>query len=137
MKYYIASKFKRRSFLREVRIALVWIGHEVTSTWLDEEMDFNSLSRAEHKVIARRDYDQIKASNVLLLDAMEPLNEGAGGGRENEYSFAQGIGLCTIRIGPARNVFHLLADFQYRNWDHFIESLQKEGEQKHGRRKKG
>jgi len=136
MKYYIASKFKRRSFLREIRTALVWLGHEVTSTWLDEELDFDALTRAEKKAVGKRDFDQIKQSDVLLLDAMEQLSEGSGGGRENEFSFAQGIGICTIRIGPAWNPFHLWANAQFRDWDHFIEHINKQGG-KNARRKKG
>ena len=137
MKYYIASKFKRRYYLREVRKAIVWLGHEVTSTWLDEETDYPSLSQAAKKLVAIRDYREIRQSQALLLDCMEPLGEGSGGGRENEFGFAQGIGICTVRIGPAYNPFHNMADYQFRDWDHFVDTLQKEGEQKDGRRKKG
>jgi len=137
MRYYIASRFKRRFYLREVRTALVWLGHTVTSTWLDEEVDFDSLTQEEKRMIACRDYKEIKESGVLLLDCAEPLGEGSGGGRENEYGFAQGIGICVVRVGPAYNPFHSLADFQFRNWDHFLDWIQKEGEHKDGRRKRG
>ncbi len=137
MRYYIASRFSRRTFLRDVRTALVWLGHKVTSTWLDEETDYDSLTQAQKREVAVRDYNQIKSSSALLLDAMDPLREGSGGGRENEFGFAQGIGICTVRIGPAHNPFHNLAELQFRNWDHFIEYIQREGEHKNERRKKG
>jgi len=137
MRYYIASRFSRRPFLREIRTALVWLGHEVTATWLDEELDFDSLTQGQKRMIALRDEQEIKESGVLLLDCAEPLGEGSGGGRENEYGFARGIGLCTIRIGPAYNPFHNVANLQFRNWDHFLDWIQKEGEHKDGKRKKG
>jgi len=137
VKYYIASKFKRRSFLREVRKGLTFLGHTVTSTWIDEELDFNELTLSQKRHIAVRDKKEILRSTALLLDCMEPLSEGSGGGREYEAGFAEGIGVCVVRIGPAYSPFHNDIDTQFRNWDHFIEYIQKEGEQKDGRRKKG
>jgi len=127
VKYYIASRFSRRSFLREVRTALVWMGHEVTSTWLDEDLDFNELTEKQKRAVATRDEHQIRESDVVLLDCEEPLSEGSGGGREYEAGFGKGSGLCLVRIGPAYNPFHSNADLRFRDWNHFIDYTQKEG----------
>lgn len=136
MRYYIASRFSRRHYLRHIREEIHKLGHEVSSTWLDEELDYDSLTGEQKEKVALRDEQEIKDSGVLLLDAMEPLHEGSGGGREDEYGFARGRGMCTVRIGPAHNPFHNAANYCFRDWTHFLEYLTKEGVLANGERRK-
>ena len=123
MKFYIASRFSERVFLRLVRISLEMRGHKVTSTWLDEEVDFDRLTRLERRKVAIRDHAEIKAADRLILDTTSPLHEGSGGGREDEYGYANGRGINTIRIGPSLNPFHELADKEYESWSDFLKEL--------------
>ena len=123
MKFYIASRFSQREFLRHVRITLEMRGHKVTSTWLDETVDFDCLTKLEKRKVAERDHAEIRASDVLLLDTTSPLHEGSGGGREDEYGYANGRGINTIRVGPSLNPFHELADKEYESWSDFLKEL--------------
>ena len=124
MKFYFASRLSCRPRLHEIRTKLRALGHEVISTWLDESGDYCALP--EHaKKVALRDLNQISMVDVLLLDTTSPISQDGGGGRETEYGFAVGQyqHKKLWRVGPAKNVFHFLAEKSWPDWNSFLEEM--------------
>ena len=124
MRFYVASRLSCRPQLHEVRAKLRALGHDVISTWLDESGDYsNSIEQA--KKVAMRDLCQISQVDVLILDTTSPISKDGGGGRETEFGFALGQfqHKKLWRVGPAKNVFHHLADMTFDSWKEFLEYI--------------
>lgn len=121
VKIYIASKFSRKDYFAGMIDSLADRGFEVTSSWLTEDKhDFEALRPTELRKIAERDIDDIANAEVVILDTVEELRQGAGGGRE----FEAGIGLRIHGefwiVGPARNPFHFSASRRFKSWEEFL-----------------
>ena len=130
MKFYVASRLSCRPQLHEIRTKLRAMGHEVIATWLDESGDY--CENPDHaRKVALRDLCQISMVDILLLDTTSPISKDGGGGRETEFGFAIGQyqHKKLWRVGPAKNVFHYLADLSFDSWDDFLEYV-KEGKKK-------
>lgn len=101
------------------------MGHEVVSTWLDEVGRPPNITSAEfHRKLALKDITEICAADLLIL-CTKPKSER--GGKEVEF----GVALQHFHkklvwiVGPARNVFHQLADRQFRSWKECLQCLDK------------
>ena len=88
------------------------LGHTVIGTWLDEEGS-ETPTPQDALSYAVRDLGEVRTADLLILDTLD-VNER--GGREVEYGAAFAWGIPTVRVGPARNVFHQLQK-EYPDWD--------------------
>jgi hypothetical protein len=70
---YIAGAWTDRTFLRNVRTALIDHGHQVTARWLDAPDDGN------HGEWAAIDLEDIRACDTFLLFADVPSSSGGSG----------------------------------------------------------
>lgn len=108
MKIYIAGRYSRRDEFREVAKKLVSYGHEVTSRWLDEQIDvahsMADLTPAYAAKAAAHDLSDIDDAVAILFfseDALTPR-----GGRHVEFGYALAQGKWIYVIGPKENIFH-------------------------------
>ena len=126
MRIYIAALFSSRARLREVRNELEALGHRVTASWLDDETQgpvFEEDRNAWRKSVAIRDMTEIKSSNCIILDTLDPVSDG----REVEW----GIGLTRMEmkryiVGPNRSVFHNLAHQSFVGWEQLLRYFSRE-----------
>lgn len=104
-----------------MRKVLEDLGHNVISTWLDED-DAQSyeLHPARGPGYALRDRGEIEASNMLIIDTIE---ESSSGGREVELGLALAGFKRTWRVGPARNIFHTIVQQDFPDWESAYENL--------------
>jgi hypothetical protein len=119
-KIYIAGKFERRDILRPYKEKLYQLGHEVFSTWLNEQTKPGSMSQSEFfRKLAIKDLCEVFASDIVIMDTIEMSERG---GASNEYGFALGQfqSKQILIVGPKRSVFHELADRQFDTWDELI-----------------
>lgn len=123
-KVYVAGAFEGQARLRKIRARLEQQGIEVTSTWLDEVEAEGALNHmptlADSLRYAVRDKDDIWRSEAVLVDT---LDTNTRGGREVEFGLALGWHLKLATVGPPRNVFHQLADRNFRNWEDALSDL--------------
>jgi len=126
MLFYIASRLSCRPKLHEVRAKLREMKHEVIATWLDEHSDYSDNPDHSRKV-AMRDLCQISMVDTIILDTTSPISKDGGGGRETEWGFAIGQyqHKHLWRVGPAKNVFHYLADVSFESFDEMFDYLDK------------
>ena len=116
MKIYLACKFERRHEMRPVRDLLWEMGHEVVSTWIDEVKRPEAMPIAMfNKKLALKDAAQIESADLFILDTQVDSERG---GKEVEFGLALGRfqRVVIYIVGPARNVFHQLADRRFDTW---------------------
>ncbi len=116
MKVYLAARFERRQEIRPVRDDLWKMGHEVVSTWFDEVARMEDMPiDTFYKKLALKDIAQIESADLFILDTEVPSERG---GKEVEYGYAIGQfqRIMVWIVGPARNVFHQLADRRFDTW---------------------
>ena len=110
--------------IRPWRDAIWNLGHEVVSTWLDEVARPPSVTQEEfYRKLAIKDLCEIAAAELVIIDTAEITQRG---GRENEFGFALGQHQKKLIwiVGPARSVFHQLADTRFNEWNECIGFLQ-------------
>ena len=112
MNVYIAGAFESQARLRDLRDRIEALGSTVIGTWLDEEGS-GTPTFQDALGYAVRDLSEVRVADLLILDTLD-VNER--GGREVEYGAAFAWGIPTVRVGPARNVFHQLQK-EYPDWD--------------------
>ena len=123
MKVYIAASFGARTRLRPYRDKLWEMGLEVVSSWLDEVAHPPEMDEATFKKkLAIKDLAEVKSADLLLLDSLETKS---GGGKSTEFGIALGKfqSMLIYRVGPARNVFHYLADQTFHTWPECIKFM--------------
>ncbi len=131
MRIYIASNFGRRKVLRDTLLpSLSRVGVHVTSSWIsDDELDFHEIKDHKyHYAIAMRDLRDILESEVVVLDAVLPLNHGAGGGREFEAGFGLAKHGQFWLVGARRSPFHYKAELVWPTWQKFIDDFGRKNE---------
>lgn len=110
MKFYIAGRYSRRDEFREVAKQLIEMGHEVTSTWLQENEPLQSHmgdhSPAWYAKTAQTDLDDIDRADAVLFYAEDPKVGTPRGGRHVEYGYALAKGKFIYVVGPEENIFH-------------------------------
>lgn len=99
--------------MREIRAQIHLLGHEVISSWLDEDQSFNSIPEMAPG-FSFRDLGEVMASDLLIIDTFEGSNTG---GREVEYGAAIALGRPVWRVGPSRNIFHSIAKRTFNSWE--------------------
>lgn len=131
LRIYIAGFFDTRERLYPVRDTLNTMGHEVTSTWLDEQQNdkapgevsktiaeamkkYEGTTSADYLGYAVRDLADIDRSDLVAVDTADITPRG---GREVEVGYALGTGKHVVVVGPQRNVFHMLAVEVFPTWE--------------------
>lgn len=108
MKIYIAGRYSRRDEFREVAKQLEEMGHEVTSQWLDEDVDLNHTMADIQPEFATgaalTDLHDIDEAQVVLFFSESKLTPR--GGRHVEFGYALAKGKFIYVIGPKENIFH-------------------------------
>lgn len=120
MKIYLAAKFERRLFIRKRADQLWKLGHQITSTWLNETTKPESMTKEIFfRKLAIKDLCEIMAADLIILDTAE---QSTRGGKENEFGFALGQfqNKLVYIVGRKRSVFHELADMVFKNWKECI-----------------
>ncbi len=129
MRIYMASYFNTRARLLPWRDQIVRRGHYVCSTWLDEarageevSYDSNKLSLRQQMEVAMRDLDELDTADVIILDTFD---KNPRGGREVEWGYMlnDNRDVHMWLVGPPRNVFHHLADRQFKHWGEVLDAL--------------
>lgn len=127
---YVAGNYEAREQLRlefDAAVSAVGLAGRVRGPeWLYSQestdpahwagREFVGLGEDE-AAIAARDVAGIERVDALIVDTRD---RSLRGGREVEYGIALALGIPTVRVGPARNVFHHLASFQCAG---FVEAL--------------
>jgi nucleoside 2-deoxyribosyltransferase len=123
VKIYLASFFDTRERIRPYANKLWEMGHEITSTWLNEVARPEGMTTEEFwKKLAIKDLAEINAADLLILDTIDVTPRG---GREVELGFALGRfqTKSIYMVGPVRNVFHTLVDRRFDSYDALLEAL--------------
>lgn len=121
MRIYIAGTFADQRALRDTASELWLLGHEITSTWLQEVKRPSDMSEAVFKrKLAIKDFCEVARADLVILD-----NRQSSGGKNAEWGFALGEfqKKQLWLVGQPTNVFQYLADQQFATWDdlfHFI-----------------
>lgn len=128
MRFYLSARFKRQEEMREVRDALVDLGHKVTSRWIDADYGNNSdLLRSRQDVreqAAVENTEDIADADVVLVFT----GSGRRGGANVEYGIAIGINKLCIIIGEPENTFHWLPSVdRYATIEDYLETLEESG----------
>lgn len=120
--FYIAGKYTAKDRLIAERNIMRAAGYTVSSSWLDEpERTYYGPEEdiERQREMAWRDVKEVNGATYIVLDT---IDESATGGRECEWGGALFGGIVRlILIGPARNIFHHLADLRFDNWADFHE----------------
>ncbi len=126
MKIYISGTFTAQRRLRPWRDELWRIGHQVTSSWLDELSKPDGMPvEAFNRKLAIKDLAEIKEADCLIIDT-----DGASttGGRYVELGYALANHKLIYVVGPQRSVFLSLADRRFDTWDALLQFLKAGGD---------
>ena len=126
MRIYLAATFKNQSRIRQMRDKLFILGHNVLSTWLNEQIKPNGMTEEQFgRKMAAKDLREIQEADCLILDIDDP---SVTAGKMIEYGFALAHHKLLYTVGkPIPNaIFTLLADKHFDTWedlfDFFAES---------------
>ena len=115
MKIYLASNFASQDRMKRVRRELERFGHQVVSTWLNEDgAQSYELHPSKGPGYALRDRQEVEDCDLLVIDT---LAESYTGGREVELGIALAKFKRTWRVGPARNIFHTIVQETFPTWE--------------------
>ena len=115
MKVYIAAPYGARDRIRATfKVAVEDAGHEVVSSWLDEDMELTDGTQgaafdvsdddvAKH---ALTDLDEILGCDVVVLLTADIVQTEGGGGRHVETGYAIACSKPVLVVGVPENVFH-------------------------------
>ena len=103
------------------------MGHEVTSSWLDELAHPKDMDNATfNKKLAIKDLGEVRAADMLILDTLGQRSSG------KQVEFGAAISSINPKIvyivGPVTSTFHYLADKQFNNWEECLHALHQNGE---------
>jgi hypothetical protein len=123
MKIYIGGSITGRARLRSVRDSLWALGHDVTSTWLDEVLKSPHMHDDDfYRKLVIKDLCEASAAELVIIDS---IDRSSTGGSDCEFGFTLGRHHRAMLwlIGPIRSVFHLIADHHFDNWDDLLNYL--------------
>lgn len=132
MKFYLASGYSKRDYLRMCAQRLVEHGHEVTSRWLETKwQEVNDQGSSAAPPEYRTKYAVIDMEDVLAADCLIAFSNslfgsrGNGrGGRHAEFGMAAAAGKQLVLIGDEEHVFHYLPTVKkFTSFGAFLESL--------------
>lgn len=122
MKIYIAGTFTDQQRLRGIGTQVWELGHEITSTWLQEVKKPEMMDEPAFKrKLALKDLCEVARADLLILDN----SQQSSGGKNAElgFSLAQFQHQLVWLVGEPTNVFQYLADRTFRTWDDCLTAL--------------
>ncbi len=111
MKLYVAARSERADEASHVADKLLELGHDVVSTWHEEESSafdeyVNGTASAGHQQhLAERDYMQLMACDGLVFLAEAAGERWARNARFVEFGIALASGHIVFCVGPQENIF--------------------------------
>lgn len=108
--WYISARYGRREEAQDLGIALMALGHRVTSQWIwrDQPSDYNDATDDEVASYAQEDMDDVlRATHFISLSEVE-TNPYGRGGRHVESGIALSRLMPWSVIGPRENIFHFM-----------------------------
>lgn len=126
MRIYVSGSWASRDALRPMAQALRAMGHQVSSSWLDEQAKPAAMPEmAWRKRIAMKDIAEVSGSDAILMDISE---DSTTGGRYVEWGVACNPHAYILRIlvgpQPAGDFFGHLADYHFPDWDRCLAFMQ-------------
>jgi len=120
---YIAGKFTARKRLLRIsqNFDLRQYGH-IRASWLVNEED-DDPTLGQKLMYAIRDQEEVMTADLLILDTLDVSETG---GREVEWGMAIAQMAERWLVGPARNVFHEMANKKFTNWERVYEYVRYE-----------
>lgn len=119
MKVYVSGTWTERARLRAMAERLRLLGHEVVSTWLDEQDRPEWMpERKWQERLGAKDVAEVCQADAIVMDA-----DGASttGGRYVEWGVACHPRSLILRVVvgtlPPTDIFGKLADHQFATWD--------------------
>ena len=122
-KIYIAGWFGSQARLKIEQDKLIWLGHIIVSSWLQEKtadptkITTYDLLPDSNQLLAAKDFWEIDESDLFIIDTIDVSDRG---GREVELGYAIARKIPVVLIGPKRNVFHYLLRDHYQTWNEFF-----------------
>ena len=115
MKCYIAGAWADAKRIAEARTLMQSVGWEVTSQWIDLALtNGGSETTNDWAAAARRDYEDIDRSQVVIVDI---LSDHTKGGREWEGGYAVGTNKLAYVVGPPRTPFLYAVSRRFDSWE--------------------
>lgn len=119
MKVYVSGSWKSRGQLRQKAERLRLHGHQIVSTWLEEQDRPDWMPEATWLArIAQRDVAEVAGADAILMDISE---DSTTGGRYVEWGVAchPHAAIMRVLIGtpPDADIFGRLADYTFPDWD--------------------
>lgn len=134
MKIYLASRYSRNAQMREARSALAFLGHVVTSRWIDgdhqnDDAGLSAEAKAEERTrFAVEDWQDLMLADCVISFTEEPRGTNSRGGRHVEFGAALAAGKRCIVVGFRENVFHCLPQVEfYASWWDALQAFRDEG----------
>lgn len=103
MKIYIAASFDDRERIALVAERLSRQGHQITSTWIFQEVANANDNPEKAPIFAWRDMTEVEAADVLIIDTTLP---STGGGRHVELGLAIAWKKKIYLVGHRENIFY-------------------------------
>lgn len=118
MRIYLSGSFVSQHRLRGMADELWHLGHELTSTWLQETAMPEVMDRATfYKQLGIKDLTEVKAADCIIMDTFDASSTG---GRYCEWGYALGQQKLHYIVGPVNGVFDLLADRTFKDWGELL-----------------
>lgn len=128
---YVAGKFSSKERIKRECERLLERGTvTIVSNWPWEPypatMRLHQRAASDWVRQASIDVVQVQHANFFILDT---LDESETGGREVEFGmflarqWDERARMLSVRIGPARNIFHHVVDFEFASWAEFQSAL--------------
>lgn len=117
MKIYVSGTYSAQARLREQATRLFHLGHNITSTWLNEVMQPKHVTLEQwFAKLAIKDLAEVAAADCIILDKD---GQSTTGGRFVEWGFATGrFNMLKVIVGGSTlGVFDTLADEKFTTWD--------------------
>lgn len=128
MKIYTAATFSEQGRMRDMRDKLFALGHNVLSTWLNEQIKPEGMSGDQFgRKMANKDFREIQEADCFILDMKTP---SLTAGKYIEYGFAQAHHKLTyvVKSGEEMTYGHIflkVADRVFDTWDDLFEYFKK------------
>lgn len=117
MKIYTAGTFRNQHRIRTMRDKLFLLGHNVLSSWLNEQVKPNGMTEEDFgRKMASKDLREIQEADCMILDLADPSQTG---GKLIEFGFAIAHHKLLYTVGDMipHAIFLSLADCHFDTWE--------------------
>jgi hypothetical protein len=105
MKIYLSASLKKADEMKKVRSDLEFLGHEITSRWIDRQhLDLCEENQNSIRINCTEDLADIVLSQMIIIFSNN--GEVSRGGRHVELGFSIAQNIPIYFIGKPENGFH-------------------------------